>query len=334
MKIKNIIYYLSIFGLFAQCQNNIKDENASVIQETGTETSSNTETVNETKSLVSNSTETKTLESDPEETYVMSENSLHGYWVGYFKKDVDEKEDQSKNVYVDEGFMWARENKINISIDKIEEGKVKGHSVVAGNRRPFSGTMKNENNVYYFEVKEPGDNKYDGVFTFQVKGALLEGTWKAFKKIDISKRKYKLQQKEFKYDPDIMLEAGRFINWEKSKIGDTLDYGEGDYGIAKEFSTATDQIYKINASNTLLTKMDVENLKKGDLLIIRNTIYARHGYSFKNRPLRVFFDSQNWYIPVFANIKNEFTDIEKKNIELLLRYEKNAKEYYDRFGRG
>ena len=63
-------------------------------------------------------------------------------------------------------------------------------------------------------------------------------------------------------------------------------------------------------------------------------IYVRHGYSFKKRPLRVFFDPQSWYIPVFNNIKNNLTDIEKKNIKLLLRYEKNAKEYYDSFGRG
>ncbi|MFN5849409.1 MAG: YARHG domain-containing protein, partial [Chitinophagales bacterium] len=65
-----------------------------------------------------------------------------------------------------------------------------------------------------------------------------------------------------------------------------------------------------------------------------NMIYARHGYSFKNRPLRVFFDAQEWYIPVHTDIKKDLTEIEKKNIQLLLKYEKNAKEYYDYFGRG
>ena len=84
----------------------------------------------------------------------------------------------------------------------------------------------------------------------------------------------------------------------------------------------------------MLTKSDVENLKKGDIVIIRNTIYARHGYSFKNQPLRVFFDAQDWYIPVHTDVKSELTDIEKDNIKLLLRYERNAKEYYDYFGRG
>ena len=75
-------------------------------------------------------------------------------------------------------------------------------------------------------------------------------------------------------------------------------------------------------------------MKKGDLKIIRNTIYARHGYSFKNMPLRVFFDAQSWYIPMQIDIKSNLTRVEKENIKLLLRYEKNAVEYYDYFGRG
>ena len=73
---------------------------------------------------------------------------------------------------------------------------------------------------------------------------------------------------------------------------------------------------------------------KTKLRVIRNMIYARHGYSFKNRPLRVFFDAQEWYIPVNTDIKKDLTEIEKKNIQLLLKFEKNAKEYYDYFGRG
>ncbi|MBK6507347.1 MAG: YARHG domain-containing protein [Ignavibacteria bacterium] len=39
-------------------------------------------------------------------------------------------------------------------------------------------------------------------------------------------------------------------------------------------------VSSINASNVLLRKSDVENLYKGDLEVIRNSIYARHGYSF------------------------------------------------------
>jgi hypothetical protein len=72
---------------------------------------------------------------------------------------------------------------------------------------------------------------------------------------------------------------------------------------------------------------------KGDLEIIRNAIYARHGYSFKNRKMRYVFDQIDWYNPVHVDIRSDLTDLEKKNIDLLKRYEGHAVTYYDSFGR-
>jgi len=74
-------------------------------------------------------------------------------------------------------------------------------------------------------------------------------------------------------------------------------------------------------------------MHKGDLEVIRNGIYARHGYSFQNRRNRYMFEQVDWYIPVSIDIRTELTDIEKKNIELLKRYEAYAETYYDDFGR-
>lgn len=93
-------------------------------------------------------------------------------------------------------------------------------------------------------------------------------------------------------------------------------------------------MFKYNASTQELTIAEVSNLKKGDLFILRNAIYARHGYSFKNPQLRAYFDAQTWYIPASTDVKDLLTETEKQNISLLLRYERNAKEYYDVFGRG
>ncbi len=292
---------------------------------------------NEIDSLSSATTQQASNIAHNSNTQIKDVQDMYGYWVGYFRNANDE--DFEKNVAADEGLYWARENKINISIDEISGDKVSGHSVVAGNNRPFSGTFTENNGAYNFQVAEPGDDKYDGKFTFMIKkdDTLLTGTWKAFKKINIQERKYELTKKIFSYNSNQMLEYAReYGNWENFKKIKITDADERDeYGdFYEEFETATNKIYEINASNKLLTKKDVENLKKGDLLIIRNTIYARHGYSFKNRPLRVFFDAQPWYVPVHTDIKADLTAIEKKNIELLLRYEKNAKAYYDSFGRG
>jgi len=273
-----------------------------------------------------------------ENCIAVADKNILGFWVGYFRKATGDDYDE-KTIYVDEGFHWSRENKINIAIDEVKDSLVIGHSVVAGNDRPFKGFLeKTKNGDCVFRVKEPGTHKYDGEFLFTIKDDKLIGNWLAYNDIDIRERKYTLEKKKFVYNPAVNLEESkRYIDWNKSKETKTIEtYGDDEVEewINAEFASATDFIYTVNASSKLLTKKEVENLKKGDLVIIRNTIYARHGYSFKNRPLRVFFDAQTWYVPVYTNIKNEFTELEKKNIQLLLKYEKNALEYYDYFGRG
>ncbi len=266
------------------------------------------------------------------------ENYLLGNYIGWFEPNLDEK-DGDKDVYYND-HSWNRKNKINISIDKIVKNKIIGHSVVAGNKRPFEGEMIETNYKFVFNVKEPGDNKFDGTFEFEIRknDTFLYGKWTALNnKIDINKRKYNLTKVKFIYNPNINIsEHGReYVDLNKTKkIKEKYKIDNDIYeDIYEAYSTSTQSIYEINASNKLLTKKEVENLKKGDLLIIRNAIYARHGYSFKSRPLRIFFDAQDWYIPISTDIKDELTEIEKKNIELLLKYEKNATEYYDYFGR-
>lgn len=302
------------------CSTNIKNENSKIVIEEGTDTN-----------LLEDMKE-KPL--GKTKLYPKNKDSIIGYWVGYFERS-DNNNWDDKMVYADEGFIWRRENKINISIDSIADTLVFGHSVVAGNYRPFKG-IKTSNDSFY--LKEPGDHKYDGEFRFEISNGKLKGSWKAYGEIEIKNRVYKLENKNFVYNPDQMLNTNQhYVDWSnKIEHLDSIEYNEGEWDewLVEEFSTATEKIYQINASNTELKKEDVQNLKKGDLVVIRNTIYARHGYSFKNRPLRVFFDAQPWYIPVHADIRANFTDLEKKNIKLLLRYEKNAEEYYDYFGRG
>ena len=68
--------------------------------------------------------------------------------------------------------------------------------------------------------------------------------------------------------------------------------------------------------------------------MIRNAIFARHGYSFKNRKMRYFIDQLvNWYMPVSTDIRDELTELELANIDLLKRYEEHRERYYDAFGR-
>jgi len=261
---------------------------------------------------------------------IMDEKDLTGYWVGPLRPDstVDTGEYDNESV-------WDSATKINISIDAINGDQVSGHCIDSGIFRPFAGTMERKGNTYHFSVKAPGDSPYDGVFSFSIKtgDSILSGTWTSNKRIAIPPvRYYDLTKKFFKYDPNLNLDQATYVNTKKTKnvkvkIDDTSEY------TTLKYSMATGDYAKLNASATLLTTDQVSNLKAADLLLLRNYIFARHGYAFKKPAIQSFFDQQDWYIPISTNVMDELTPIEKKNIALIKRYEKNAKEHYDSFGR-
>ena len=238
-----------------------------------------------------------------------------GYYTGMF---VAKTYDETKEVF---------DNKITVSIDSLNGGKIYGHSVVAGNSRPFAGTCEKKDNDYQVIAKEPGDDKYDGTFNFVIhtNEKTIEGTWLSNdKKLTVTERSYTLESREFVYDPENELSEDMLYN---ALYGTWKDKTE-------EAEVLTEDVLKINPSETALKKEDVENMYQGDLEVLRNSIYARHGYSFKNRKMRLLFDNYvEWYMPVSTDITQQLTEIEKKNIDLIKRYEAHAAKYYDVFGR-
>jgi len=259
---------------------------------------------------------------------VSDSHDLLGFYVGPFKAQK-----------FDSGKKPSYSNKINISINHIKNDSIFGHSVVAGNARPFKGIFNKEK--LFVKVSEPGDDKYDGVFEFILhpKTKTLKGTWVAKNsKLAVTERKYVLSKTTFSYNPDqnlldIEIQEEDDIEYMDDVFAELYSDDNSNHDEA-ESEYATIESFRINASNTLLTNKDLENLYQGDLEIIRNSIYARHGYSFKNRRMRYFFDSHiDWYIPVSTDIRGQLTSLEKKNIDLIKRYEQHAERYYDYFGR-
>jgi len=189
------------------------------------------------------------------------------------------------------------DNKITMLITKAGDGVVSGRTIVGGNDRPFEGTISLEDGNYAIEAREPGDHKDDGVFKFHIgetDPSEIVGTWKA-NDPKRPEKTYTLERKKFEYRKDV-----------------------GDWP---------------EASQRLLKTADVENLPKSELAFMRNEIFARHGYCFSRKEMRQQFENEEWYVPNTVDIKGFLTDIEKKNIALIKRYEKYAEEYGDEYGR-
>ena len=78
------------------------------------------------------------------------------------------------------------------------------------------------------------------------------------------------------------------------------------------------------ASERLLTASDLQGLSKNDLKIMRNEIFARHGYIFQTQDMKSYFQNQSWYSPQSSNVTAKLSNIEVKNVALIQRYENNA----------
>lgn len=79
------------------------------------------------------------------------------------------------------------------------------------------------------------------------------------------------------------------------------------------------------SSLRLLCEKDVENMPKETLRIIRNEMYADHGYVFKTEEMKKYFENKSWYKPRYSDINTciyFLSDVEKINIEFLKQKEK------------
>jgi hypothetical protein len=189
------------------------------------------------------------------------------------------------------------DKKITICLDRIVGKTITGYSIVAGNERAFSGSFKASDKGFEVVAAEPGDRPDDGVFkmVYFRETDDLGGVWKPNDPKKIAERVFVLPRRTFKYDPKT-----------------------GDYP---------------QSSTKKLSEKDVENHGPATLRIMRNEIYARHGYTFQLEDMRKHFDKQGWYMAVSQDVSDNLTPIEKKNAELIKRYEKYGEEFYDSFGR-
>lgn len=178
------------------------------------------------------------------------------------------------------------------------------------------------------DAKEQGDSDYNGVFTFTVDPStkILSGKWTPNDSNAVSLRycTFNLRKSYFEYNPKRSVEMLRYEWLLNEDDPNTED---------NEYETLTEAAYKFNASTTLLKEEDISNMYMADLEVMRNAIYARHGYSFPNRRMRYLFDKISWYVPVSIDVRDDLTEIELANIQLLKRYEEHAEKYYDYFGR-
>lgn len=123
-------------------------------------------------------------------------------------------------------------------------------------------------------------------------------------------------KENFKPEKNIQLEIYDWTWYLKSiPIFKSEEYGQKDYDKPR--------ISFYDLANKKLIKENLNKYTKEQIRVIRNSIYAMHGYFFNSSDLYDTFNNYIWYLPKTSFTESELSTIEKYNIVLLLEIEKS-----------
>lgn len=75
-------------------------------------------------------------------------------------------------------------------------------------------------------------------------------------------------------------------------------------------------------SERMITAAEISGCSKEDLKIMRNEIFARHGYIFQSKEMKTYFGKQKWYKGKYKDVNNLLSDVEIHNIKVIQEVEK------------
>lgn len=205
------------------------------------------------------------------------------------KGDKEESISKSIDYYVDALEIKYTDEIVRDISDRIKESENFEEEITK-----LEGVLneKDLNNLYAkMYVKKAEKNFNDGNY---------ETSFKYLKKAEI-------------YNYDI----AKFENYEDLIGFINNNYSENDYPVYRGYG---ESYYIIpDSSSRYLTKEELYQYDKSSLGFIRNEIFARHGYVFKNEDYRNYFTSMPWYLPDsrFKGTLKELNPVEKHNVELI-----------------
>lgn len=102
-----------------------------------------------------------------------------------------------------------------------------------------------------------------------------------------------------------------------------------DKGSTEEIDYTNEDIEKdaflFPSDSVLITEGELEKLDDKTVELIKNEIYARHGYIFTNRALKKYFESFNWYEPSEEYSPNLLNPTEKANLKTIKIFQSREK---------
>lgn len=112
---------------------------------------------------------------------------------------------------------------ITIVLNYVSGRNVSGYNLHKGLRRNINGVLSENGNKFDFELKEPGDNPFDGNFRFSIDTSNfdLTGWWKPFDSTKTVSKQLALKRKQDSQE-DYMNQLGIWIPASGTYAADTL----------------------------------------------------------------------------------------------------------------
>lgn len=122
---------------------------------------------------------------------------------------------------------------------------------------------------------------------------------------------------------------------ETTVVNNTYNYYYSGSGVAQgpvnpnrysdfDLNYYSDWDYLFPSDSEVLTTEFLDSCSNDEIDLIRNEIYARHGYIFKKEKYRNYFSTKAWYNPTesdMSKVEKKFNKIEEKNIAILVKYQ-------------
>lgn len=88
-----------------------------------------------------------------------------------------------------------------------------------------------------------------------------------------------------------------------------------------------------DSSSRYYSRDELESMSASDLYYARNEIFARHGRMFHRSDLQAYFDSKDWYNPIYTPeqwdaMGNQLSDVESQNSRLMAEVEASKNSGY------
>ncbi|MGM9802201.1 MAG: YARHG domain-containing protein [Candidatus Limisoma sp.] len=101
----------------------------------------------------------------------------------------------------------------------------------------------------------------------------------------------------------------------------TTDDGEEQHIEADEFqqeeAAAEEDFIWLSDSYINMNDIIDHGYSRSDARVLRNAIFARHGYRFKSQDLKDYFNQFSWYMPRFDDVTSHLSEVERENIQFL-----------------